>query len=339
MVDKSAGCWFAAHLDIWTAAKLVRAYDEQVAKDPSFAVSKVIPKVLQMYAVFHESRVGSTMLSNAFVAASPKKHRSFSETPPPSTAMGTCRRRNRDFLGPSESYDRTNINHICRRPDQAPAVLRDVMYLQARSSNPKEERAMFKFQTAPNIYIPIFQKAFPDVPWVFLFREPVQVLMSYATDDAKLEKQWCATGRDHPSLEIKEWAAQHGVEDPGKTLSLLEYCALVISSATQAGLENLVGQPKPHKGIAIDYKDLKLPSTIEALFVEHFGIQLSKQEVENIKVSLGSYSKAGYGKKDWHGDDSKTKEKAASEEVKNAANQWLKDSYEKLSQLSSYKSS
>ena len=51
--------------------------------------------------------------------------------------------------------------------------LATVMRLMCRSSY--HTRCFFKFQSINTPRIGIFRKAFPEVPWAFVFREPVQV--------------------------------------------------------------------------------------------------------------------------------------------------------------------
>lgn len=335
LIPKRHDCIFGAYrFELSEIAKLVRAYDEEVAIDPSFSISSVPPKVLQIAGlVFHESRVGSTLVSNAFVMANPEKHRSFSESEPPAAALrGICGSSVGSHIKDFVHYNRTNLEHLCQRPGQAAMVLRDIMYLQSRSNDPREEKVLFKFQTGPNVFIPFFRKAFPDTPWIFLYRDPLQVLMSYLKSK-HIQREWCVASRESPSRILKEWALQHGMHNISG-LSNIEYCALVISSATQAGLESLL-QDKSNMSRALNYNSLS-PDTLEKLFENHFDIKLSSNDRERMKGAFSRYSK-GKGKnkgRKWQGGDSYEKTRGANYDLKQLASTLLQDSYEQLSHLS-----
>jgi len=53
----------------------------------------------------------------------------------------------------------------------------------SRTDDHREERVFFKFQSSLSTKIRTFQKAFPDIPWLYSYREPVQVMMSHIKDD------------------------------------------------------------------------------------------------------------------------------------------------------------
>ena len=55
---------------------------------------------------------------------------------------------------------------------------------------PLFQRCFFKFQSINTPRISVFRKAFPTVPWAFVFREPVQVsLVGYRACAADAESQ------------------------------------------------------------------------------------------------------------------------------------------------------
>ena len=71
-----------------------------------------------------------------------------------------------------------------------PETLRTVMLLMCRSSF--HTRCFFKFQSINTPRIRVFRKAFPEVPWAFVFREPVQVGRSVGVLSGSVGVDWPA---------------------------------------------------------------------------------------------------------------------------------------------------
>ncbi len=110
--------------------------------------------------VFHESRCGSTLASNA-LAVMDSSHRVYSESLPPLRVLGACR------IAGGNCPEGTEV-----------ALLRDVIYVMGRTNNGEEEKLFFKFQSITTKFIDSILKAFPSTPWVFIYRNPIEVMMS-----------------------------------------------------------------------------------------------------------------------------------------------------------------
>jgi hypothetical protein len=129
--------------------------------------------------IFHESRCGSTLLTNLLTTMDITKHRVYSEPRPILQAI-------QSICG--EDYA------ICS-PDTAAAILQDTIYLMSRSSTRSnghvdqengdddddmaETKVFFKFPSIASRNIPVFIKAFPDVPYILLYRNPMEVMVSH----------------------------------------------------------------------------------------------------------------------------------------------------------------
>jgi hypothetical protein len=164
LVQKSPDCSGenAISFDLEKVAYLARRRDQDYEKS-----SNEGPKVLNITAVaFHESRCGSTLVANSMIAMDPKKHRAYSESAPPVKAFGIC----------GENFEKCS-------QEQVVSILKDTIYLMSRTDDHREERVFFKFQSSTSKKISSFQKAFPEVPWMYVYREPVQVMMSHVKDD------------------------------------------------------------------------------------------------------------------------------------------------------------
>jgi hypothetical protein len=117
-------------------------------------------------AVFHESRCGSTLVANLLSAV---------ESSPPLKALCyVC----------GANYSRCSIDTVA-------AVLQDVVYLMSRTDDVNEECVFFKIQSAVSRNLPVFTKAFPNTPYLFVYREPVQVMMSHLKQGIGRRKTLC----------------------------------------------------------------------------------------------------------------------------------------------------
>jgi hypothetical protein len=152
-------------VDLKSAIEMAKAYDVNLFHrfhSDSSKTATVGPSVLSLKgAVFHESRCGSTLVSNALMALNPKKHRVYSEAGPPKQVLKMC----------GEAFTKCSV-------PAAANLLREVIYLMGRSNDTMEETMYFKFQSATTRTMQVFRTAFPSTPWIFLYRDPVEVMMS-----------------------------------------------------------------------------------------------------------------------------------------------------------------
>eukprot|EP00903_Cladosiphon_okamuranus_P016016 g14788.t1 len=106
--------------------------------------------------VYHETRCGSTLVANMLASLPPS--RVFSESKPPTQSIRECT---------ADGCDSQTITK----------VFRDVVGLMGRRrSNELHEHLYFKFQNSK--FLPQISEAYPEVPWVFVFRDPVEVMVS-----------------------------------------------------------------------------------------------------------------------------------------------------------------
>lgn len=185
-------------VDLNKIAMLARAFD---ANDGQSLV-----KPLELSGVvFHESRCGSTLVANALIGMNTRKHRVYSESAPPIAALrGIC----------GETFQQCSMETATR-------ILQDTLYLMGRSNDLQEERVFFKIQSVGTRSIQTFQQAFPETPWMFVYREPVQVLMSQLAQGSKNAN--CVQARQQPAQAIEELVRKAGYNV--KKLSNVEYCA------------------------------------------------------------------------------------------------------------------
>jgi hypothetical protein len=146
--------------------------------------------------VFHESRCGSTLLSNMLVVSDPEGHRVYSEP----------------------------LSLVKAMASQNKKLVEDVLYLMRRSSNPKEKRVFYKPRSTcvRNIH------TMPEgSPWVFLYREPDAVVASHF-HPSETEGVICLQSKGHPHPLEKAIAHEH--KKKYKALKDAEVCAVRLVS-------------------------------------------------------------------------------------------------------------
>lgn len=107
-----------------------------------------------------------------------------------------------------------------------------------------------KLSTWPTLMLPLFREAFPGVPWLFIFRDPAEVLGSQMLTRApELEP-----GFTPPGL--------FGIEN-GHALPAEQYCALALARVCEAALAG-------DGGLFIDHREL--PEAFFSAVLPHFGV-------------------------------------------------------------------
>jgi hypothetical protein len=179
--------------------------------------------------VFHESRCGSTLVANALASMNPAQHRVYSESAPPII-----------ILRLSEDDDPILTE------TQAATILKDVIYLMSRSDDLQEERVFFKFQSIGTRSIKVFQQAFPTTPWMFVYRDPVQVMMSYLSEGDGHNAN-CVRPQRHPPNIVERLVEKYSPQQAKKAgggrgggardLAFQDYCAAHVATLTESAVE------------------------------------------------------------------------------------------------------
>ena len=156
--------------------------------------------------IFHESRVGSTLISN--MLASDPRNLVFSEAPPPMEALkavgylsgtGTGTRTSNPNPNPNPL---TNIRRSSMNETRIIEQFQSIVHLMGRTVT--HDRLFFKFQSSASLKIKIMLKAFPDVPWVFVFRNPIQTMMSQLDPASSIIGGPCLRTRRMPHPKTRD---------------------------------------------------------------------------------------------------------------------------------------
>lgn len=226
--------------------------------------------------IFHLARCGSTLVAQMLAALA--DHIVLSEAPAIDAVMRT-----RFWTGASE--------------DERASWLRAVVSSLGRRRNDAEKRLFVKFDAWHTVELPLIRMAFPDVPWIFLYRDPVEVLVSHERSTAALT----IPGAINPTVFGLDLA---DVVD----LSPMAYAARVTAAIGEAALQHL-----DEDGRLVRYDEL--PGAFPAI-LSHFGVDASDAELGRMNQVARENAKA-------RGmpfvPDSMAKQAEASDEIREAA--------------------
>ena len=241
--------------------------------------------------IFHMSRCGSTLVSR-MLAALPR--------------CGVL----------SEAQPLDAIVGLGRIGAALPAILH-AQYLAAMAQAfargyRRDARHFFiKVDSWHAMALALFRQAFPATPFVFLYRDPVEVLVSHI--------------RQRGSQMVPELVspALYGLESPPGDM-YEDYCARVlqrICGAVVADLDDV--------GIRlVNYREL--PDAVWTAILPHFGVPASEEDISAMLEAARNDAKAPHRP---FCDDGAEKQRAATQAVRTAAARHLGEVYDRLESL------
>ncbi|MDB5706337.1 MAG: hypothetical protein JWN66_3453 [Sphingomonas bacterium] len=241
--------------------------------------------------VFHLSRCGSTLVSQMF-AADPRNI-VISEAPPIDSVvqLGTAR---------------TDV----------PIELR-IMLLRAMVGALGRDRAgasghfIVKLDSWHTLALPLFRLAFPDTPWIFLYREPVEILVSHA----RMSGSQTVFG----ALPFDPYGIENGAD-----MAPDHYAGRALGRTASAVIEHFgLGG-----GLLVNYTEL--PGAMESRIVPHFGIVPDAAESA---AMAGATRRDAKAPTESFGADSATKQQEASAELRSIAAAYMDEPYRCLEAL------
>jgi hypothetical protein len=236
--------------------------------------------------IFHMSRCGSTLITQMLAASN--ENVVVSEGWPIESAIG---------------YD-------LRRPEvseeQRRRLLRGIIHALGQPRIGTERRYFVKFDAIHTIYLPLVRSAFPEVPWVFVYRDPLEVMVSQLMKAA--------------AWSLPEMA--HKISLPAaSSASREEYLADLIVALCEAGLKSA----QESRGMLINYTEL--PNTIYSDLAEHYHCTWSDEE--RGRMFRAATRDAKYPDRPFSA-DSETKRRQAEHRVRELCAGKLGDVYSRL---------
>jgi hypothetical protein len=137
-----------------------------------------------------------------------------------------------------------------------------------------QERYFIKLDSWHIHKLPLIRRAFPEVPWIFLYRAPVEVLVSQLRKPGRV-----ALPGALPLSEV-------GMSAEDLTaLNREEWCARVLSGFCRTALSHC----EDPKGLFLNYN--QLPEAVWTVAKRHFGLSLDEEEAARMRSAVKFDSK------------------------------------------------
>jgi hypothetical protein len=265
-------------------------FRHQTALDDLGEIVESQPGLRPTGFIFHMSRCGSTLISQMLAAA------------PENIVLSEA--------GPIDDILRGHFRNSDITEERRVQWLQWLLGVLARRRHPAERNVFLKFDCWHVMFLPLIRRAFPDVPWIFLYREPLEVM-------ASAQKQ--LGGQMIP-----------GVLEPGlfgwdaatvSRMTLYEYAARVLAKICEAAL----AQAQASHGKLVNYR--QLPASIWPALMEYWKVEFSAEETVRM---LGAAQMNAKNPVLPFEADSQAKRDAVTEESRALTQQWLDRVYQQL---------
>lgn len=162
------------------------------------------------------------------------------------------------------------------------------------------------------VHIDRLLAAFPHTPWIFLYRDPVEVLVSH---------------RKIPGWQLVPGSmAGHGLHAPDEVMNHpLGHGAWIMSVILERARQAVL---RHGNGLLLNYSEL--PQALESRLASHFGIAPDLVDSEALRAVTGHHAKQPHAA---FQPDAAKKRASADEEVLALAAHWLDEPYRVLEQM------
>ena len=239
--------------------------------------------------IFHMSRCGSTLAAQMLAAV--PRNMVLSEANP--------------------------IDGVLRAPLRNPHVseadrrtwLRAMVSALGQRRRGDETHLFIKFESWHVLDLALIREAFPGVPWIFLYRDPLEVLVS----------QMRLRGRTMlPSLLAPRFL---GLDlTTAKAMGPDEYCACILARICQSALDH-----QRNGGMLVSYREL--PEAVCSTIADFFGTPVLSADAERMREAARFNAKTPQL---LFSADSPEKQRQATDLIRETAARWLEPLYRQL---------
>lgn len=261
-------------------------------------LEKVLESVPPTGFIFHSSRCGSTLVANACRAVT-----------------------NSIVLSEANAIDKLIARFFTDAPDDGvksalySVFIRGVVHALGQRRRGSEQNLFIKFACTSFAQLERITRIWPNVPWIFLYRDPIETIVSNVNDPPT----W---------LTDDDWRVLASITGttPSEVaaMTLEERCARSIGSFYSRALALANDQ-----SLLINYKQLSVSVLADVL--KFFKVSPSSQELEAIARASGVYAKEVSGTRPFVA-DTDAKQKLASDLIREAATRWAREPYQQLEQ-------
>ena len=240
--------------------------------------------------IFHSSRCGSTLISQMLAAL------------PQNVVISEA--------APIDSVLRARFYNTGVTDEMRAAWLQWVISALGQRWSGDEKHLFIKFDSWSALDLRVIKQAFPGVPWIFVYRDPVEIMVS------QLKRRGA-----HMVPGLIE-AELIGVEASSIfQMQPAEFCARMLATICGAALEhNDEGQ-----AMFINYR--QLPGVVWSSLLDFFRVEYTAADMDSLRYASQFDAK----NPSMHFEcDSASKNRAATDQVREMANKWIMPLYERL---------
>ncbi|HYV82700.1 MAG TPA: hypothetical protein VE931_04245 [Pyrinomonadaceae bacterium] len=243
--------------------------------------------------IFHSSRCGSTLIANACRAVS-----------------------NSIVLSEANAIDKLIARFITDADNPVKeslysVFLRGVVHALAQRRTGDERNLFVKFACCSFAQMERIKRIWPNVPWLFLYRDPVETIVSNMRDIP-------------PWLMDKDRRVLSSIIGDASEMTLEELCARTIGSLFSSAYKLANAN-----SMLLNYNQLSVP--VIASVLNFFNVSLSSEELETIARTSKVYSKEASGTRAFVADVD-AKQKLASNTAREMSERWAGEPYRLLEQ-------
>ncbi|MEO6217623.1 MAG: hypothetical protein ABIO86_16465 [Sphingomonas sp.] len=192
--------------------------------------------------------------------------------------------------------------------EERACLLRAMVGALGRDRTGDARHYVVKLDSWHALALSLFRYAFPDTPWIFLYRDPVEIIVS----QMRIRGMQATPGTMPQDL--------YGIVD-GENLSAEEYCARAFACICNAVLDHA----ELGRGLLINYASL--PEAVEAEILSHFAIETDVEGSAALREAAGRDAKAPTQS---FVADTEVKQKEATDSVRAAVEAHLQEPYRRL---------
>lgn len=261
--------------------------------DVLLQLEKALESVSPTGLIFHSSRCGSTLVANACRAVS-----------------------NSIVLSEANAIDKLIARFITDADNPVKeslysVFLRGVVHALAQRRNGDERHLFIKFACCSFAQLDRIKRIWPNVPWLFLYRDPVETIVSNMQDAP-------------PWLLDSDRRVLSSIIGDQSEMSLEELCARTIG-----GLYSTAYKLANANSMLLNYNQLSVP--VIASVLNFFNVSLSSDELETIARTSEVYSKEPSATRAFVA-DVEAKQKLASDTAREMSARWAGEPYRLLEQ-------
>jgi hypothetical protein len=304
VVDGRPGLWWMEMSGVTLAEPFFQQTVERAKKenraerftefDVLLQLEKQLESVRPTGFIFHSSRCGSTLVANACRAVS-----------------------NSIVLSEANAIDKLIARFITDADNPVKeslysVFLRGVVHALAQRRTEDVRHLFIKFACCSFAQLERIKRIWPNVPWLFLYRDPVETIVSNMRDVP-------------PWLIDNDRRVLSSLIGDDSEMSLEELCARTIGA-----LYSTAYKLADANSMLLNYKQLSVP--VIANVLNFFKVDLSTEELETIARTTKAYSKEASGTRAFVA-DTDTKQRLASDLVREMSERWANEPYRLLENL------